>query len=114
MQFKSFTPATAALLLTSLAAPILADVTVTTYSDGNCGSAIDSYNINSATCKPLGGFSSMKLTYSGKNAGTITSYSKNDCGCPTCGSHGYSAGNFDCLNNFGFGAANAIGLSGDA
>ncbi|KAF2161021.1 hypothetical protein M409DRAFT_28628 [Zasmidium cellare ATCC 36951] len=41
--------------------------------------------------------------------GTITFYTKNNCGCPSCGSHGYAAQDSGCLTDFGF-SANAVGF----
>ncbi|KAF4968457.1 hypothetical protein FSARC_4151 [Fusarium sarcochroum] len=86
-----------------------ADATVEMFSDGDCQNSLGTIDVWEATCaSPSPGFSSMKVT-GGTTRGIITAYTQNNCGCPTCGSHGYNPGT-QCLKDFGF-VANAIGLS---
>lgn len=85
---------------------------VNIYSDSNCQDQIDAVTIDQDTCYQRGsGFGSMSIN-ANTMYGTWTAYTQDNCGCPTCGSHGYDAGQMGCAANFGF-VANAIGYEVD-
>lgn len=94
------------------------DATVSLYQDTACatpvpGSGFTVVDFDTCDTGPFQtGWSSAKVTNAGdlSQDGTITFYTKNDCGCPTCGSHGYTSNDSGCLTDFGF-TANAIGYN---
>ena len=98
-----------------LVAAVHGDVTLALFQDNDCvtpvpGSGTTTVTDGSCDTNVSTGWSSAKIVGNdGIDFGTLTFYTKRDCGCPTCGSHGYSRGNFNCLNNFEF-VANAVGL----
>jgi hypothetical protein len=109
-------------ILSFVAVPIIAmtavqaGVTMNLYQDNDCTVPVPgsgSTTVNSGSCDTnvgTGWLSALITDDSGSPAGTLTFYNNNNCaaGQP---SHGYSAANFACLNNFGF-VANAVGLVG--
>ncbi|KAF4968456.1 hypothetical protein FSARC_4150 [Fusarium sarcochroum] len=103
---------TALVMAMAMALIAKADVTFDLFSDGNCQNKIGERTVYAGTCASTNpGFSSMKPTWASIGSGsTATAYTQNNCGCPTCGSHGYNPHVDECLKDFGF-VANAIGLS---
>lgn len=86
-------------------------ITVNIYSDGDCQDLLATETVGFSTCFTGSsvGWSSMMITGDdGIDGGTLTAYTKNNCGCPTCGSHGYDVYANLCLKDFGF-VANAMG-----
>ncbi|KAL1599523.1 hypothetical protein SLS60_007326 [Paraconiothyrium brasiliense] len=62
------------------------------FSDGYCQNQIGAITVQLSGCTGTNpGFSSMRVNgrYDGAKEGTITAFTQNNCGCPTCGSHGY-------------------------
>lgn len=113
MQLTTYIAALATLALGATAQPGLGQVVgITLYSDPNCQNQVNAISVGSESCSsPSPGFSSMKinkLPEQGYGGGTLTAYTKNDCGCPTCGSDGYHDEDTGCLKDFGF-VANALG-----
>lgn len=118
MQLTKYLAIPAFLSLSAQCAPTLDErqgvgydnyISVDLYSDGDCQDFLASYTVTFASCfadSPVG-WSSMIATTGGVG-GTVTAYSHNDCGCPTCGSHGYDVVENACLKDFGF-VANAVG-----
>ncbi|KAL1884952.1 hypothetical protein Plec18167_001609 [Paecilomyces lecythidis] len=93
------------------------DAEVALFSDGECANYIKTITVRKNSCFTGSdvGWSSMQLVATAADfhitQGTLTAYTKNDCGCPTCGSHGYSYTDLGCLKDFGM-VANAVGLGG--
>ncbi|KAK8017146.1 hypothetical protein PG991_008222 [Apiospora marii] len=87
------------------------------FSDNACqdpvpGSGWTTVNSGSCDANVGTGWQSARITDNRDSpAGTLTFYTHNDCAAGQS-SHGYSAANFACLNNFGF-VANAVGLTGN-
>ncbi|KAF2168241.1 hypothetical protein M409DRAFT_21679 [Zasmidium cellare ATCC 36951] len=109
---------TKALMLASLAALVLAqgpDATISLYQDTACQTPVPGagytvvYPLSCDTGPFQTGWSSARIVNELTQGGTITFYTENECGCPTCGSHGYSASDNGCLTEFGF-TANAVGF----
>lgn len=101
------------------------DYAIAIYSDGDCNDLLQVLTVRKNSCfsgSDIGyGWSSMK-NLGGNDfwfGGTVTAYTTNSCGCPTCGSHGYDIGDKamyadsgpGCLKDFGF-VANAVGIGG--
>lgn len=87
------------------------------FSDANCEHKIGDGEIGDYSCSKTTGFGSMKWNGKGSYNGypksdvtVVTLYTRNDCGCPTCGSHGYSGHGRGCFGGNDF-ASNAIGLA---
>ncbi|KAJ2989169.1 hypothetical protein NUW58_g3607 [Xylaria curta] len=109
-------------ILTILAAPLLfvagaqGYVSMYLYQDNDCktlipGTGMTTVNSGSCDTNVRTGWSSAKIISNQDSpAGTLTFYTNNNCAAGQQ-SHGYSSGNFACLNNFGF-VANAVGLAG--
>ncbi|RFU80889.1 hypothetical protein TARUN_1322 [Trichoderma arundinaceum] len=93
----------------------IAGLDVTFYENPGCGGKARDQRVNIGSCAtPAPGFSSVKIRTKYPNAAggpfKATIYSKNNCGCPTCGSHGYNADPGACLTDIGF-VGNALGVS---
>jgi hypothetical protein len=85
------------------------------FSERDCKGQSWSRRVDALTCASTNpGFSSVKIVAKIANlAGgprVVTVYTQNNCGCPTCGSHGYNTIPGQCLG-FDF-VGNAIGVSG--
>ncbi|GAD98754.1 hypothetical protein PVAR5_7455 [Paecilomyces variotii No. 5] len=93
------------------------DAEVALFSDGECANYLKTVTVRKNSCFTGSdvGWSSMQIVAASANfhitQGTLTAYTKNDCGCPTCGSHGYSFTDLGCLKDFDM-VANAVGLGG--
>ncbi|KAI0472232.1 hypothetical protein F4859DRAFT_483548 [Xylaria cf. heliscus] len=105
------------LAIPFLAIPgVQAYVTLELYQDNDCQTLIPGTGqttVNSGSCDTnvSPGWSSARIINNQDSpSGTLTFYTRNNCAAGQS-SHGYNAGNFACLNNFGF-VANAVGLVG--
>ncbi|GAD96970.1 hypothetical protein PVAR5_5638 [Paecilomyces variotii No. 5] len=97
--------------LMALLGSATAELHVEIFSDGNCQNSLGQVITLGLCNQTHPGFSSMKIVRDkgSPTVGTVTAYTQNNCGCPTCGSHGYDVNDNGCLRDFGF-VGNAIGF----
>ncbi|PNP43369.1 hypothetical protein TGAMA5MH_04826 [Trichoderma gamsii] len=107
MKFTSFV--TTMTTLTSFAQA--GSVGVDLFHDGNCQDQFKAITVYGETCYTGSsvGWSSMRVNKYDTLGGELTAYTKNNCGDPLAGSHGYTVSLGACLKDFGF-VANAVGL----
>jgi hypothetical protein len=72
------------------------------YSDRGCSGTSWSRRVNIGSCAPTNpGFSSVRIVTKYENLfggpSVVTIFTRNDCGCPTCGSHGFNTDPGQCL-----------------
>ncbi|KAK4448013.1 hypothetical protein QBC34DRAFT_466169 [Podospora aff. communis PSN243] len=84
------------------------------FSGRHCEGESWGRRVHIGTCAPTNpGFSSVKILKKYENQfggpNVVTIYTRNDCGCPTCGSHGYNTHAGQCLEFPEF-VGNAIGV----
>jgi hypothetical protein len=86
-------------------------VGVDLFHDGDCKDQFKAITVQGYTCAtPSPGWSSMRVNKIDTVSGVLTAYTRNNCGEPTAGSHGYDIKPLGaCLKNFGF-TANAVSL----
>lgn len=77
------------------------------FHDGNCQDQFQSITVQGYTCYVTNpGFSSMRVN-ARSSTGSVTAFTRSNCGEPTAGSHGYNSDVGPCLKDFGF-VGNAI------
>lgn len=107
MMFTSFITAMATLVSFAQAGSVGVDL----FHDGNCQDQFKAITVYGETCYTGSsvGWSSMRVNKYDTLGGELTAYTKNNCGNPLAGSHGYTVSLGACLKDFGF-VANAVGL----
>lgn len=77
---------------------------------GCAGFARDQFVRVGSCATPSPGFSSVRIREKKGQVLKVTVYTRGDCGCPTCGSHGYNPDAGQCLEFPEF-VGNAIGVA---